>query len=319
MLLQIVPDGYQGVKYLMNYIVNIADIEQALRQLGGEAMVKKIQDKILADHCGKTTPANYQSNRSFRQTVQRKIEDYCPDAKGFDKSKKEAKFFRIARGRYQIAPNEGKKSTKFLWMNVGLDGDGMDVDKFIWAPQSVENLADQGLPGKGLIKGYSVHWRNVDDVRAGDIIFGNYDQRILFVAVAGSNAKASRRPVIENFKTGNDLGFEVDVQIFPLTAPLPIDVDVKEAFDRRYNEMCTPRIFNASGEVFHGHMAVLPDAAGVELLRLVGDVEIDAVEASDRLRERKKTELACNADLWDRPPSRRSGKHVLVKGTFAKS
>lgn len=87
----------------MNYTVNVADIEQALFDLGGEAKVRAIQDKILVDYCGGSIPGNYQSERTFRQTIQRKVEDYCPQADGFDQSKKTEKFVRVGRGLYKLA------------------------------------------------------------------------------------------------------------------------------------------------------------------------------------------------------------------------
>ncbi|GAA5012642.1 hypothetical protein GCM10025794_00770 [Massilia kyonggiensis] len=87
----------------MNYTVNIADIEQALIGLGGEAKAKNIQDKILVDYCNNSVPENYQNERSFRQTIQRKMEDYCPQADGFDGLKKQAKFLRVGHGLYRLA------------------------------------------------------------------------------------------------------------------------------------------------------------------------------------------------------------------------
>lgn len=95
----------------MNYIVNIKDIELALLDLGGEAKAKEIQDHILHIHCGEIIPGNYQHEKSFRQTIQRKIEDYCPQAEGFDPSKKEGKFLRIGYGLYRIAI--GHKNKEF--------------------------------------------------------------------------------------------------------------------------------------------------------------------------------------------------------------
>jgi 5-methylcytosine-specific restriction protein A len=86
----------------MTYTVNIADIEQALINLGGQAKAQEIQDEILTTYCGDTIPTNYQGARSFRQTIQRKIEDYCPEAAGFDPAKRDAKFHRIGRGLYRL-------------------------------------------------------------------------------------------------------------------------------------------------------------------------------------------------------------------------
>jgi putative restriction endonuclease len=270
---------------MMNYIVNIADIEKALLSLGGEARAKEIQDKILADQCEGVIPGNYQSERSFRQTIQRKIEDYCPDAEGFDKSKKEAKFLRVSHGRYRVASGVVRKGVRFFWVNVGQTYDEVINEEYLWAPQFGEYLIDPDNPDGGVKKRYFEHWTNVGDVRAGDIIFGNFDRRILFVAVATADAKPSRRPTTRTFKQWNDLGFKVDIQIFPLAAQLPVDGDIKDGFDRRYNRLCTPKVFKSSGEVFQGYMAALPDAAGVEMLRLAGDVEVSAIEISDGIRE----------------------------------
>lgn len=93
----------------MIYTVNIADIEHALLGLGGEAKAKEIQDKILAAHCSGVIPDNYQHEKSFRQTIQRKIEDYCPQAEGYDPLKKEGKFLRIGHGIYRIATGHMEK------------------------------------------------------------------------------------------------------------------------------------------------------------------------------------------------------------------
>ena len=87
----------------MIYTVNIKDIELALQQLGGEASTREIQDQIYLRHCNGVLPENYQSERTFRQTIQRKMEDYCPQAAGFDQSKNEGKFLRISHGQYRIA------------------------------------------------------------------------------------------------------------------------------------------------------------------------------------------------------------------------
>ena len=93
----------------MQYTVNISDIEKALIELGGEAKAKAIQDKVLFSHCADVIPENYRHEKSFRQTIQRKIEDYCPQAEGFDPAKKEAKFLRVGHGLYRLTLNYREK------------------------------------------------------------------------------------------------------------------------------------------------------------------------------------------------------------------
>lgn len=88
---------------MANYTVNVGDIESALLSLGGDAKAKEIQDQVLAMFCGGEFPDNYQDEKSFRQTIQRKMEDYCPQAKGYDSSKKAGKFIRVGHGRYRLA------------------------------------------------------------------------------------------------------------------------------------------------------------------------------------------------------------------------
>lgn len=268
----------------MDYIVNIADIEEALLDLGGEAKAKEIQDWILAIRCHNSIPGNYQNERSFRQTVQRKIEDYCPQAEGFNALKKDSKFIRLSRGVYRSTSVKENLGASFFWVNVGLSYDEVIRNNFLWAPQFGEYLIDPDDPSKGSTKRYFEYWTNVGNVKAGDIIFGNLDRRIAFIAVAMVDAVSSSRPSGKTFKQWNDLGFKVDVKLIPLPAPVSIDGEIKAAFDRIYNLMSKPKVFKTGGEVFQGYMAALPDAAGVEMLRLTGDVELDAVETSDNIR-----------------------------------
>lgn len=93
----------------MHYTVNIADIERALIALGGEAKAKAIQYLALQTHCAGVVPENYQHEKSFRQTIQRKMEDYCPQALGFDATKNGPKFIRIGHSLYRHAAGSSQK------------------------------------------------------------------------------------------------------------------------------------------------------------------------------------------------------------------
>lgn len=94
-------------KHMVKYKVNIEDIELVLKTLGGKAKVKDIKDKIMSDYCPGVIPENYSSKKSFYETIQRKIEDYCPESSNFDSSKREAKFRRVNLGVYElISPSD---------------------------------------------------------------------------------------------------------------------------------------------------------------------------------------------------------------------
>lgn len=105
----------------MIYVVNIKDIEESLVDLGGEARAKEIQDKILVTHCFGNIPDNYRHEKSFRQTIQRKMEDYCPQAEGFDETKREAKFIRIGHGLYRTGIGNQIREIPALEEVVDLD------------------------------------------------------------------------------------------------------------------------------------------------------------------------------------------------------
>ncbi len=78
---------------------------------------------MLHAHCAGSIPENYQDEKSFRQTIQRKMEDYCPQAKGFDATKKEPKFIRIDHGLYRHAAGSNQK--EFLAIEEVEDVDGL--------------------------------------------------------------------------------------------------------------------------------------------------------------------------------------------------
>ncbi|OCJ33456.1 hypothetical protein [Agrobacterium tumefaciens] len=87
----------------MPYVVNVEDIETVLAELGGQARAIEIQTAVLLQFCDGQVPEQYQSERSFRMTIQRIIENYCAEAAGFDRSRYTAKFRRIDRGVYRLS------------------------------------------------------------------------------------------------------------------------------------------------------------------------------------------------------------------------
>ncbi|MND61840.1 HNH endonuclease [Agrobacterium tumefaciens] len=91
---------------MMPYVVNVADIEQALSSLGGEAKASDIQNTVLRIFCDGIIPTQYYNERSFRMTIQRIIENYCPQAQGFKRERYDEKFLRIRRGVYRLNTNQ---------------------------------------------------------------------------------------------------------------------------------------------------------------------------------------------------------------------
>lgn len=85
----------------MRYTVTLADIEASLAGLGGEASVYRLQTHVLVERCGGEVPSNYKNERTYRQTVQRIIENHCPQAAG-SHTRREAKFIRTSPGVYRL-------------------------------------------------------------------------------------------------------------------------------------------------------------------------------------------------------------------------
>lgn len=86
----------------MPYVANVEDIETVLVELGGQAQSVEIQNAVLQQFCNGRIPEQYKSGRSFRMTIQRIIENYCPQAVGFNSSRYTAKFKRVDHGIYRL-------------------------------------------------------------------------------------------------------------------------------------------------------------------------------------------------------------------------
>lgn len=80
-----------------------ASVEQlitALWQLGGEAQATDIKDRVTAN-CG-GVPARYKSERSYRETLQRILEDHFPASKNWGRSYRQHLFDKTGWGRYRL-------------------------------------------------------------------------------------------------------------------------------------------------------------------------------------------------------------------------
>ena len=90
--------------------VRLAEIVNALEALGGEASAKAIKDKVTEIRGGR--PAHYKRSHSYRETIQKIIEDHCPDSANWT-GKRPALFKRVSRGVYQLtASSDGRMSRR---------------------------------------------------------------------------------------------------------------------------------------------------------------------------------------------------------------
>jgi putative restriction endonuclease len=170
----------------------------------------------------------------------------------------------------------------FYWVNIGASYKEVTQNSFLWAPTHAVRLKDKNDPSKGTTEAYLSYWDNVKEVKKGDVIFCNYNRTIEFVAIAKKDAFSAPRPTTRSFRTWHQFGTQVDVDIIYLSTPLSINGYISEMFTDAYNVDSKPKVFNANGAVFQGYMAAIPDAAGIELLRLTDSKEELIVAASDK-------------------------------------
>lgn len=86
--------------------ITLEEIISALSLLGGEAEAKIIKDKVTEIRGG--MPSHYGTSHSYRETIQKKIEDHCPQSANY-KNTNEAHFEKIRRGYYRLI---GHKKTE---------------------------------------------------------------------------------------------------------------------------------------------------------------------------------------------------------------
>ena len=82
--------------------IELEEIITALRLLGGQAQAKYIKDKVTELRGG--MPAHYGRSHSYRETIQKKIEDHCPQSDNW-KPSNEPHFERVSRGVYRLIGN----------------------------------------------------------------------------------------------------------------------------------------------------------------------------------------------------------------------
>ncbi len=80
--------------------IELQEIIAALTLLGGEAQAKHIKDKVTEVRGG--MPVHYGKSHSYRETIQKKIEDYCPQSANWNPAN-ESIFQRVSRGIYRLS------------------------------------------------------------------------------------------------------------------------------------------------------------------------------------------------------------------------
>lgn len=87
--------------------IELQEIVSALTLLGGQAQAKHIKDKVTELRGG--MPAHYGRPHSYRETIQKKIEDHCPQSANWNQTNEDI-FTRVSRGIYRLSTGATEKT-----------------------------------------------------------------------------------------------------------------------------------------------------------------------------------------------------------------
>jgi len=167
----------------------------------------------------------------------------------------------------------------FYWVNIGKSYKEVKDFNFLWAPAYAI--------GKNGKKKINAGWEPVKEVKAGDVIFCNRDQNIIYVAVARKAAYPDKRPETRAFVEWEEEGFRIDVDLTFVSPSVHIS-EFRDALIAIHNKACTPALFDRNGKVSQQYMVQIPPGAGALILSFIGDAEADVC---DHVTERKKGRL----------------------------
>lgn len=151
----------------------------------------------------------------------------------------------------------------FFWVNIGATYKEVINGQFLWAPLKSVNKRGTEIE--------IPHWDTVAEVKAGDVIFCCYDQRIKLIATAVSDAFLAPRPPRRSFQAWNTEGRRVDVSLKPLHRAIH-RAEFASVFIDQFDRRVRPSLFNKERTINQTYMSYLPPDAGVFLLEATGTI-----------------------------------------------
>jgi len=157
----------------------------------------------------------------------------------------------------------------FFWVNLGTSYKEVAKYQFLWAP--AYTLKEDGS------KAVDAGWKHVPDVNKGDVIFCHEDGRVIYIAVAKTDAFRSERPDNRAYDQWKKDGYKIEVYLEVLDVPIST-TDFKETLIRLYNHRCSPKLFDVNKRATQNYMVSIPEGAGAFLLNEVGEVSLTIQE-----------------------------------------
>lgn len=81
--------------------ITVEEIIECFRELGTEVQVGALKERVIQRRGG--IPAQYKDEKSCKETIQRVIENHCPESDNY-REERIAYFRRIDRGVYELLP-----------------------------------------------------------------------------------------------------------------------------------------------------------------------------------------------------------------------
>lgn len=147
-------------------------------------------------------------------------------------------------------------------------------DGFLWAPLPYFNKDNKKIANAG--------WKQVPNIKQGDIIFCNRDQKLIYVVVANEDAILSERPDSRKFDAWKKEGVRVNVDVFNIHNPISTTV-FRDEFFEKFNNKCTPKLMSIKRKFCEQYAISLPSDAGEMLISRHGIPKNEIIERSDLL------------------------------------
>lgn len=158
----------------------------------------------------------------------------------------------------------------FYWVNLRSSFDEVMNESFLWTPK-------QKVDKNGKLV-TAPHWKIVQQVKKGDLIFGYAKKRIMVVAEATSDAYSAQVPASRRSVHPEKIGTKVDVLTHNVIPDMNAG-DVLSSFGPALVQEDAPRLFDRDGKVCQIYMTRLQREVGLRLLGMthLTSLRVDAL------------------------------------------
>jgi len=145
--------------------------------------------------------------------------------------------------------------TSYWWVSQNQTWKHERRGGYLWAPYEDKNGHDK------------FHWKNMDDVRIGDIIFSYQNKTIKAVSIATCDPFESKIPEEFGEKSPwKNIGRKINLEYSDLEDPIPLELiveDIVNFLPKKYSPITSDKSSGVQGYLF----SILPEAASIILAR----------------------------------------------------